>query len=173
MPFYDNAGEIGLFEAFLFDSFFCKKWSKMMKTTLVFLKQPRMNTFSLSEAAKLFFGRKNTNDKQDRNKKSKQILPQRYFLKMLKFDPFLGFPNFQNQFFLSFLVFHQKKIFFVLQTYFCFPKKISRLVSQIQPKFLTLFFFFFGGGGGGEKRHLFSPPKNPKVRFRQHCRKTT
>ena len=32
--------------------FFCKKWSKIMKNTLVFLKQPRMDTFSFSGAAK-------------------------------------------------------------------------------------------------------------------------
>ena len=44
-----------------------------MKNTLVFLKQPRMDTFSLSEAVKNFFGRKNENNKQDRNKKSKKI----------------------------------------------------------------------------------------------------
>ena len=83
-----------------------------MKNTLVFLKQPRMDTFSLSEAVKKFLGRKNENNKQDRNKKSKKILPQSYFLKMLKFNPFWGFLNFLNQLFLSFLVSHQKKFFF-------------------------------------------------------------
>ena len=96
-----------------------------MKNTLVFLKQPRMDTFSLSKAVKkTFFGRfKNENNKQDRNKKFKQILPQSYFLKMLKFDPFWGFPNFQNQFFLSFLVSHQKQFFSELQNNLCFLKK--------------------------------------------------
>ena len=103
----------------------CKKWSKIMKNTLVFLKQPRMDTFSLSEALKIFLGEKiKMTNLQDRNKKSsKQILPQSYFLKMFKFDPFLGFPNFQNQFFLSLLVSHQKNFFSELQNNFCFLKK--------------------------------------------------
>ena len=46
--------------------------------------------------------------------------------------PFLDFFKFQTQIFLSFLVFHQKKCSFGLKTYFCFPQKIHRLVSQIQ-----------------------------------------
>ena len=108
-----------------------------MKNTLVFLKQPRMDTFSLSEAVKKFFGRKNENNKQDRNKqdrnkKSKKILPQSYFLKMLKFDPFLGFPNFQNHFFFVIFGFPSKKIFFELQNNFCFLKKNFSPISQIQ-----------------------------------------
>ena len=104
-------------------------------------------------------GRKNKNDKQYRNKKSKQILPQSYFLKMLKFDPFLGFPNFQNQFFLSFLVSHQKIFFSVLQNNFCFLKKNFSPISQIHGKLeRSLFFFFFFLGGGGWKMATISPP---------------
>ena len=124
-----------------------------MKNTLVFLKQPRMDTFSLSEAVKKFFGRKNENNKQDRNKKSKKILPQSYFLKMLKFDPFLGFPNFQNHFFLSFLVSHQKNFFFELQNNFCFLKKNFSPISQIHGKLERSL-----GGGGVKNGHYFPPP---------------
>ena len=80
-----------------------------MKNTLVFLKQPRFDTSSLLKNH--FWGEKKSN-KQDRNKKFKQILPQSYFLKMLKFDPFMGFLNFQNQFFLLFFGFPSKKFFF-------------------------------------------------------------
>ena len=77
---------------------------------------------------------------------------------------------FKIKFFCHFWFSIKKIVFFELQTYFCFPHKISRLVSQIQQQFETLFFFFFWGGGG-EKTPLFTPPKNLKVRFRQHCRK--
>ena len=85
--------------------------------------------------------------------------PNRYshkaiFSKMLKFDLFGEFLNFQNWIFLSFLVFHQKQFFFELQIYFCFPPKISRLTNT--EKILD----FFGGGGG--KRHYLPPPPPPK-----------
>ena len=91
---------------------------------------------------KKILGRKNENDKLRHNRSLKRCSHKTIFSKMLKFDPFGGFSNFQ------------KKFFFELQTYFCFPKKIFRLMSQIQPKYWTLF--------GGQ---------NQKVRFRQHCRK--
>ena len=111
-------------------------------------------------------GEKKKNNKQDRNKKSKQILPQSYFLKMLKFDPFLGFPNFQNQFFLSFLVSHQKNFFSELQNNFCFLKKNFSPISQIHGKLERSL------GGGVKNSHYSLPPKKWNIRFRQDCRKT-
>jgi hypothetical protein len=55
---------------------------------------------------------------------------------------------------LSFLVFHQKKCSFGLKTYFCFPQKIHRLVSQIQNYRLV-----WGGA-------FFDPPhRNEKSNF--------
>ena len=78
------------------------------------------------------------------------------FSKMVKFDVLRGFSNFQNWIFCHFWFSH--KFFFELQTNFCFPQKISRLlvVSQIQQKSWTLW------GGGGTT--LF-PPENQKSDF--------
>ena len=124
-------------------------------TRNVVKRQPRMDTFSLSEAVKKFFGRKNQNNKQDRNKKSKQILPQSYFLKMFKIDPLLGFPNFQNLFFLSFLVSHQKKIFFCPTNLLLFLQKNLYLCITNAAKILGPFW-------GGWKMDTIFPPKKSK-----------
>ena len=58
---------------------------------------------------------------------------------------FWGISKIALAFFLSFLVFHPQK-HFSTQIYFWSPKTISRSISQIQPKYWTLF-----GGGGGKK----------------------
>ena len=75
------------------------------------------------------------------------------FSKCSKLTHFWDFQIFKTFFFLSFLVSYQKNFFFVLQTYFCFSKKIYTFVSQMQPKFWTLF------GGGVKNGHYFPPPQ--------------
>ena len=75
--------------------------------------------------------------------------------KMTKFGLFWGFQNFQNLIFLSFLVFHQKYFFSVLQNNFCSSKKNFGSETQKLAKILTCF-------GGGEKTTLFSPPQEIK-----------
>ena len=54
-----------------------------------------------------------------------------FFRKIIKFWSFLGFWKFQWYFFLSFLVFHPKKIFSASEIYFCFLKKILDLIRSL------------------------------------------
>jgi hypothetical protein len=53
-----------------------------------------MDSFSPSETAKNILGTKNKNDKLHHSRKSKQILPQSYFLKNAQILTFWEFSNF-------------------------------------------------------------------------------
>ena len=64
--------------------------------------------------------------------------------------------------------FPSKTFCFYLRIYFCFPQKIYRLVSPIQPKLWTSL-----QGERGVKKRRFLTPQTWKVRFHQHCHKTT
>ena len=94
--------------------FFCKKWSKIMKNTLVFLKQPRMDTFSLSEAVKNFLVEKMKTTNRIATKSPSKFSHKAtgIFSKCSHLTHFGDFQIFKTNFFLSFLVSHQKKIFF-------------------------------------------------------------
>ena len=75
---------------------------------------------------------------------------------ILIFGHFGGVSIFQIQFFLSFLVSHQKNIFFSEQTYFCLTKNIFGMITLIEKKI-------------SEQTHLTAPPFRPffaKIRGR-------
>ena len=108
--------------------FSCQKRSKITKYASVLLKQHKRK--------KQFLGRKKLKWQYTSQQKVQTDTPTKIFSQKCSNLTFLGgFSNFQNWIFLSFLVSHKKNFFFVPQTYFCFSKKIYRLVSQIQPKF--------------------------------------
>ena len=65
--------------------------------------------------------------------------------------------KFQNQIFLSFLVFHQKNIFSPIEICYCFQEKILRSIERTQRRSYTVIrpirVFVLpnkGGGGGGQ-----------------------
>ena len=171
-PFYDYVGEIGIFNVFpwisLWNHKLCVAVFKMFSRLFL---APNRHYEDICILSDIFEAKTKMTKIYDQSKLEKKwkilwIFPKNLlFRKILKFWCFGGFRKFQLQFFLSFLVFHQKQFFLPDQSFFCFLKKFFRSISQIQSKCWTL----FGGGGGA----IISPstPKNPNCRFRQHCRK--
>ena len=124
-----------------------------------------MNIFSPSKTTKKVLKRKNKNDKLHHNWKSKKILPQSYFLKNTQILVFWGILNISITFVFVIFGFLSKIFFLSYKRTFVFLQKIYRVVSEIPLKLWTLW-------GGGDANIYPNPPrKNPKLRFRQHCRK--
>ena len=87
------------------------------------------------------FLKRNIKMTHDITRKSKQILPQNYFLKNIQILVFWRISKISIAFFFVIFSFSQKNIFSQVKLTF-----VSRFILQIQPKCWTL----FGGGGGGK-----------------------
>ena len=126
-----------------------------MKNTLVFLKQPRMDTFSLSEAVKKFLGEKMKTTNRIATKSPRKFSHKAIFSKCSNLTHFWDFQIFKTIFFCHFWFPIKKNFFLNYKLTFVFPKKFIALYH----KYSQNCGYFYGGGW---KMATISPPPKSK-----------